>query len=324
MHPGYIDVHRYATRALFLRTWSELDPTRPVYRGNLPTVDRWLAVIHASPLTLTEPAFFAIKEITSMTAPIIVNVAEDGTIIANDSDAAPAFRLHDTDTMEFRVKVLTTKLTKARDLARFVSSATGTKVLLVKASDEQRLVAAVEAAFASAATARADAVVPLDELPESPDDGGSRTNDVAAAGQEDTPSTEPVTQPAQGEAHMSKTTSKRSKSDKPSNNAGAATAATEKLAARVKGAAKKAAAPAKAPAKKAAAPARGPGVKQRLHDAHKAGQKGTLEQWCKRLDANESSVRTAMTDLKNPKYAIDGKALKIEKDDNGVYALKGK
>lgn len=63
------------------------------------------------------------------------------------------------------------------------------------------------------------------------------------------------------------------------------------------------------------------GVKRLLHDFLAAGKKGTLEEFAERFSATVANVRTAITDLKNPKYAIDKKPLKIVKSDKGVYSV---
>lgn len=71
------------------------------------------------------------------------------------------------------------------------------------------------------------------------------------------------------------------------------------------------------------APDRRLGVKRVLWDHFKGGGKGTLKELCKLTGGTEVSVRTALSDIRNPKYAPEGKALKVERDDNDVYSLKG-
>jgi hypothetical protein len=66
------------------------------------------------------------------------------------------------------------------------------------------------------------------------------------------------------------------------------------------------------------------GVKRLLHDFLSSGKKGTLEELATKFSATVANVRTAMTDLKNPKYAIDKKPLKIVKNDKGVYSVATK
>jgi FKBP-type peptidyl-prolyl cis-trans isomerase len=94
--------------------------------------------------------------------------------------------------------------------------------------------------------------------------------------------------------------------------------------------------PAKVAAKKAAtkkapksttAPAKKPekehkvGAKRMIYDLLKAGKKHTLEQFAKITGSSESNCRTAITDLKNPKYAVNKDPLKVAHNKQGVYAL---
>ena len=47
-------------------------------------------------------------------------------------------------------------------------------------------------------------------------------------------------------------------------------------------------------------------AKRFVHTHLSAGDKATVEQLVKLSGSTEGSIRTALTDLKNPKYAIDG------------------
>jgi hypothetical protein len=67
--------------------------------------------------------------------------------------------------------------------------------------------------------------------------------------------------------------------------------------------------------------ANGGSVKQRIHDYLCSHKRATLDAFVKMFDASVSNVRTALSDLKNPKYAIGGKAIAIEKNEQGEYML---
>ena len=70
---------------------------------------------------------------------------------------------------------------------------------------------------------------------------------------------------------------------------------------------------------------RGEGVKARLFQYFTGGNKGTLEQLCAKMDAGESSTRTALSDLRSDKYCYNEKPLNLVRDDSGSYSLsKGK
>jgi hypothetical protein len=73
-----------------------------------------------------------------------------------------------------------------------------------------------------------------------------------------------------------------------------------------------------AAAKKAST--RKPGVKHAVHAILSEGKRVTLAQLVKMTGGTDVSIKTALSDLKNPKYGIGGKALNVIKDpNNGEY-----
>lgn len=75
------------------------------------------------------------------------------------------------------------------------------------------------------------------------------------------------------------------------------------------------------PAKKGGGAAR-TGVKPGIRAHLSAGKKANLEQFQAMFpDSTDSSIKTAVSDLRNAKYAGEGGAMNIVKDDKGVWSL---
>jgi hypothetical protein len=64
-------------------------------------------------------------------------------------------------------------------------------------------------------------------------------------------------------------------------------------------------------------------VKQQLYDFFREGGKGSLATLTKRFESTEVSVRTAISDIRNEKYAPEGKPLNVKRDKE-VYGVLGK
>jgi hypothetical protein len=63
------------------------------------------------------------------------------------------------------------------------------------------------------------------------------------------------------------------------------------------------------------------GVKRQLFAMFKAGKSGTIAQLMRATKGSEVSVRTALYDLRSDKYGVGGRALPLQYDERGVWAL---
>lgn len=68
---------------------------------------------------------------------------------------------------------------------------------------------------------------------------------------------------------------------------------------------------------------RKPGSKLVIHDFLMSGGVATFDEFITKTGSSEGSVRTALTDLKNAKYGVGGKAIDIQKTAEGGYFVPG-
>jgi len=290
---GCIATHA-VPRALFQREFMPVNDSTLgcVYQ---PTVERFLEVITRSTLALSEGAVNALKEIAEMQE---VYVTQEGEIVEKNS--AGCLVLSSTDFVFNNLSKLADLSERAR--ARFVTQALALPKPLARITNDEdpRLAKALAAVLTPA--------------PEGVDNADAV--DGAPAVKPNPTKEESSTMSTKSKAKSAKAVT--SKSTKPAVKKAAAPVAKSKTP--VAKAAAKAVATKKAVPAKAAAQPRKPSVKRQLFDLFKAGKSGTLEQLCKWTNGGESSVRTALTDLRSDTYGIDGKGINIKNVD-GVYKL---
>ena len=291
---GYIATHA-VPRALFLRDYQPVNDSTlgSVYQ---PTVARFLEVINRSTLALSESAANALKEIAEMEE---VYVTEEGEIV--EAKAKGCLVLSSTEFVFNNVLKLAKLSERAR--ARFVTQALALPKPLARITNDEdpRLLKALNAVLTPAPAG----------------------DDNAAA----VPEAKPITSSTTKEESRTMSTKAKPKNAKAVTSKSTKPAAKPAAAPAAKGKTPVAKAAAKAVAgKKAVVPARGapqprkPGVKRQIFDLLKSGKSGTVEQFCKWTAGSESSVRTALGDLKSDTYGIDGKGINV-KNVEGVFKL---
>lgn len=212
-----------------------------------PTVERFLEVLAATSIDITDAARAALKELTMQSTIIAVN--RNGNV--EDAATPKSILLDMTRPLHELDDLIVAKLGE-RSLAVFVSSVLKLEKPLTRVKKENKLIR--------------DALVALTK---------QKSPLIAAA----------------------KTMTEKKKTPRTTT------------------------APAKTSGKKGGDAPRTPGAKRQIHDLLVSGGKGTLAEIAAKVGATETTSRTALTDLKNPKYAIDGKPLKIVKNEKGVYSL---
>jgi hypothetical protein len=280
------------------REYSRVDDVIVNYVGKCrPTVERWLASVAKSSIAVSPNAAPLLKEICMAVNATKIYVSGSGGRMERESTGGVVFDLFDDMAKNvFKAKQLSPRARKRFACSMLPDLKTEGDV------DDSDMEAAINAAFdklENAVTSRgiAKKTTPTAFVVTVKKEGAADQipDDVEIVDKNSSPR---VVSVARDQTQTSQPNSKENEM------------ATNKVAKKV---AKKATTNGKAPS--------APGARTKLYTHLANGGRGTFEQLIKACGGSEGSVRTALTDFKNPKYAPGGQVLAIVKDEDGVYGV---
>lgn len=269
--------------ATFGRTWFDVDEFNHM-GGRLPTVEYFINALASSRLPIDKKALALLRHMKEQHMAHVVYVTTNGDLAAEPSEASIAVDAQRP--IQDAVDELTAKLSE-RALARFVTAA-------LKLTDELDRLKKSNAKTPQRIEEALRAVLPQRNDMRVADAADKALAVKGANVDGDKPQRKPPIKITKPKAEP-QAAPKPKADDKPKDDT------------------------TKAPRTRTT----GPSVKRIVYDYLAAGKRGTIEELMALCPAGItlSSVRTALSDIKNPKYAPDGKALKVVVND-GVYSIE--
>jgi flagellar biosynthesis GTPase FlhF len=293
--------------ATFKRVWNDVDDVNKI-SVKTPTVARYLRAIANSKLAIDASAFALINVLKEQRMAYTIHVTKSGLIVPTQQ--ADTVELDAANGIEACAALLEKHLS-VRAMAAFASNVLKLEKALVRMNKgDKRIQDAVKAALANnvrddsneiadaAQAASAKQQQAQAERSDVSDDAKADKALAKAAAKLQAQAAKQARNEAQAQAKAERQQADREARRAPTNNGNSD--------------------------KPKRASTRGPGTKQIVYDFLVKGGKATFEQLMAMCPAGitASTLRTALTDTKNPKYAPNHEALIINVSDKGVFTAK--